>query len=343
MIRKVLVWVLLMCSGWILFGNTGMNTGNTGGTNNPNDQDDDNQSSIGTDNHDPYMDMELSHNNRYLLVSHSEDFSLYDVEDDKLLYRKPHAYHQVHDFIFSPDDTTFLISGEDKCELYDIATGRVVFQYPATDDVYALEYHPDGESIFIAQGSSIVQYPIKSLSQIRNFETGVWSKIKTIKLSGDGQFLIAGTGTTIFIFKIEEGRLIRKGNLDTGGIRNVEGFFVTGNPRYFLAWDKNAASTFDIQTGSVRRKFNNGIFREPSTGTLMDNGKAFLVCDTISCSMMNSESGSRMEYYSLGLRVKARSIQASYDNEKLYIHGEDYIYRYTFESETVEYLFPYKK
>jgi serine/threonine protein kinase/WD40 repeat protein len=142
------------------------------------------------------------------------------------------ANYHIHDVAFSPDGMTMASVGREEVKLWDIATGRLLLDLPATNWMTGVAFSPDGKRL-AATGKTAFGTPglfaVWELETGRGIQTlrGLASRVEKVALSPDERLLAAlGQDCRVTVWNVKSEELLH----------------VFEAPR--AAWPDNAAIAF---------------------------------------------------------------------------------------------------
>ena len=174
-----------------------------------------------TDNLPPQAvvtDMELTPDNRYLIVATgyptnqnaiAEDLIVYAVETGEEVQRFGASGHNrtITNIAISPDSAGVVTASEDgTLVLWNIETGRQQLRFTGhTEAVNVVRFRPDGQTILSASDDTdIIMWSLENGQPIRRFDSHT-EPVTGLNISTDGTLAVSSTGgDTLIVWRIEE-------------------------------------------------------------------------------------------------------------------------------------------
>jgi uncharacterized protein with WD repeat len=128
-------------------------------------------------------------------VSGSDDSTIiiWDIATGNKIRTFTDNIYFVRSVAFSPDGTQIL-TAEERCKLWDAATGRKIRDLPNQDFPYSAVFSPDGRHILSASADGILTlYETATGNEIRTF-TGHTDVVYSLAFSPDGRQAVSGSG-----------------------------------------------------------------------------------------------------------------------------------------------------
>ncbi len=123
------------------------------------------------------------------------------------------SHYHVYAMVFSPDGSTLASSGRQETKLWDIATGRLLFNLRASDFLTGLAFTADGRKLAVAGqglGTATPSVTIWELEYGRGLQTlrGLVGQVEKVSFSPDGRMLAGlAQGSQVGIWDLSSGRL----------------------------------------------------------------------------------------------------------------------------------------
>ena len=203
------------------------------------------------------IEIKLSPNGNYIVISHGLNLSLLDFETGKILKRFIGHTDNVWSVNFSPDGK-YLASGSNDgtVKLWNIETGKEIRTLTGhTDDVYSVSFSPDGKYLAgKSYGKSVKVWDVESGKEKITF-SGYTGYVGSVSFTPDGKYLASGSNDgAIKLWEVESGKEIRTFSGHTDDVRSVR---FSPDGKYIASGsDDDIVKLWEVESGKEIRTFS---------------------------------------------------------------------------------------